>query len=123
MCPTAHDVHCFGICGCVHVCKSLFPLPSSLSGRFSRVRLGKLKLSGATHALKVLSSDVPPENYQRELCIGCHLKHRNLVAYSGGIEGKGRVIAMEQLVSLSLTNINTLLSYWDREGGIHPSLK
>ena len=68
---------------------------SSLSGRFSRVHLAKHRGTESHHALKVLKGEVSQEEFQRELCIGCRLRHRNLALYIVGYKGKERAIAME----------------------------
>ena len=57
----------------------------------------KHKETGEAYALKVFrGEDAVEGDFQRELCIGCRLQHRNLVKFYGGVEGKEVAIAMEQ---------------------------
>eukprot|EP00731_Ephydatia_muelleri_P031354 Em0022g868a len=67
-------------------------------GYFSKVKEVKHKGTEKAHALKIFNKSYSTEDFYRELCIGYHLKHRNIVVYQGGVQGKDKAIVMELLV-------------------------
>lgn len=73
------------------------------SGRFSKVKLVLHRQTSVSFALKILyTKTTTAEQFHRELCIGCRLRHCNLVSYLEGIGTKDYAIVMERLDGLSL---------------------
>ncbi|XP_064404657.1 kalirin-like [Halichondria panicea] len=78
--------------------KKVYSFISDLGrGRFSEVKLAKLKSNKKLVAVKLLSNASSEESFFRQLCILSRLKHSNLLSCQCGVYNGGMAIAMENI--------------------------